>query len=111
MSNVKHALAFLVANYPSIQVMWSPSATATAKLYELIKRGKQEPDPVKASSLGTNENVEGENFLINLPGVDSTNIDKVLAKLDRTKDLDKKSIEKLSELLGCKSKAKCYGTL
>lgn len=81
--------------------MWSPSPYATAQLFDELKQGKLEPDPVQAAALGSDENTKEldsiadrmntniYDFLLKLPGITTRNIAKVMTKVKNLKDLIK----------------------
>lgn len=100
-ADITQKLQLLTIHFPRLRLVWSPSPYATAQLFDELKQGKPEPDPVKASALGSDENatdldniVDRMNtniydFLLKLPGINTKNIANVMSKVKNLKELIK----------------------
>lgn len=116
--DITQKLQLLTIHFPKLRLVWSPSPYATAQLFDELKQGKPEPDPAQAAALGSNENsnefdhiVDKINtniydFLLKLPGITTRNIPRVITKVKHMKDLIKLNIDELAELLGSEANAK-----
>lgn len=101
--DITQKLQLLTIHFPRLRLVWSPSPYATAQLFDEIKQGKPEPDPVKASALGSDENAKDldvivdrmntniYDFLLKLPGINTKNITQVMSKVKNMKELVKLS--------------------
>lgn len=99
--DITQKLQLLTIHFPRLRLVWSPSPYATAQLFDELKQGKPEPDPVKASALGSDEsandlenivdrmNANIYDFLLKLPGITSKNIAQVMGKVKNLKELTK----------------------
>ncbi|KAJ6260845.1 DNA repair protein rad16 [Drechslerella dactyloides] len=57
-SDLQSKLVLLTLHFPKLRIIWSSSPYQTAEIFEELKRGQEEPDPLKAVSVGL---AEGEN--------------------------------------------------
>lgn len=99
--DITQKLQLLTIHFPKLRLVWSPSPYATAQLFDELKQGRLEPDPVQAAALGSDESTrELDNivdklntgiydFLLKLPGVTTRNIGKIMTKVANLKDLIK----------------------
>uniref|UniRef100_A0A336MFC1 DNA repair endonuclease XPF n=1 Tax=Culicoides sonorensis TaxID=179676 RepID=A0A336MFC1_CULSO len=115
---IMQKLQLLTLHFPKLKLVWSPSPYATAQLFEELKTNKEEPNIEAAQALGSedalndldtiaekyNQNIH--DFLLKLPGINTLNIGRVLRHGGSLKQLLKKSVEELTELLGNSSDAK-----
>nr|CAG4641558.1 EOG090X03DI [Eurycercus lamellatus] len=93
LTDVTSRLQLLTLHFPKLRIIWSPGPYATAEIFETLKKGRDQPDPVKAASFSsdayTEKNAEKYNpaihdFVSKLPGINSKNIRRVL---NRVQDL------------------------
>lgn len=94
-------LQLLTIHFPKLRLVWSPSPYATAQLFDELKQGKPEPDPIEAAALGSDETTkELDNvldrlnngiydFLLKLPGITTKNIVKLMSSVKNLKELIK----------------------
>lgn len=99
--DITQKLQLLTIHFPRLRLVWSPSPYATAQLFDEVKQGKAEPDPVKASALGSDENAKDleiivdrmnaniYDFLLKLPGITTKNITKLMSQVKNLKELTK----------------------
>lgn len=97
--DITQKLQLLTLHFPKLRLVWSPSPYATAQLFDELKQGKLEPDPVQAAALGSDEstkeldsisdrmNTNAYDFLLKLPGITTRNIAKVMTKVKTLKEL------------------------
>ncbi|KAH8235738.1 hypothetical protein KR032_006560, partial [Drosophila birchii] len=107
-ADIVQKLQLLTLHFPKLRLIWSPSPYATAQLFEELKLGKPEPDPVQAAALGSEEPTAGEqlhfnsgiyDFLLRLPGIHTRNIHSLLRKGVSLRQLLLRSQTELSDLL------------
>ncbi|PBC30084.1 DNA repair endonuclease XPF [Apis cerana cerana] len=107
-------LQLLTLHFPRLKLVWSPGPHATAQLFEELKGGKDQPDPIKAAQIGVEENKEIpvdkynsriQDFVSKLPGVTTKNLHLILSKGQSLDHLNKLSKEEFTELLGNKNEA------
>lgn len=108
LTDVTSRLQLLTLHFPKLRIVWSPGPYATAEIFEELKKGRDQPDPVKAASISsdayTEKNAEKYNpaihdFMMKLPGINSKNIRRVLNKVEDLGQLLSLSLEELHELL------------
>lgn len=116
-SDIVKKLQLLTVHFPKLRLIWSPSPYATAQLFEEMKTGKSEPDPKTAAVIGSEEtgrsiemfkkfNSNIFDFSLRLPGINSSNIHKVMRNGGNLKQLLNKSMVELAELLDSQKNAK-----
>lgn len=101
--DITQKLQLLTIHFPKLRLVWSPSPYATAQLFDELKQGRHEPDPVQAAALGSDDttkelesivdklNTTIYDFLLKLPGITTRNIGKVMTKVANSKELIKMS--------------------
>lgn len=101
--DITQKLQLLTIHFPKLRLVWSPSPYATAQLFDELKQGRPEPDPLQAAALGSDESTrELDNivdklntgiydFLLKLPGITAKNIGKIMSKVANFKELIKLS--------------------
>ncbi|KAL7299564.1 hypothetical protein TKK_0007641 [Trichogramma kaykai] len=115
--DITNKLQLLTMHFPRLKLVWSPSPTATAQLFEELKQGRPQPDAAKAAQVGTEDDIDDENtmaekynvhiqdLIAKLPGVHSKNLRAILNKgisLDHLLTLSK---NELSEIINNSSDA------
>ncbi|KAH8289416.1 hypothetical protein KR054_004957, partial [Drosophila jambulina] len=107
-ADIVQKLQLLTLHFPKLRLIWSPSPYATAQLFEELKLGKAEPDPVQAAALGSEEPTAGEqlhfnsgiyDFLLRLPGIHTRNIHSLLRRGVSLRQLLLRSQAELADLL------------
>lgn len=101
-------LQLLTLHFPRLKLVWSPGPHATAQLFEELKQGKEQPDPIKAAQIGVEENKDLtmgkynsriQDFIAKLPGITTKNLHLVLNKGQSLDHLITLTKEELTELL------------
>ncbi|CAB0034499.1 unnamed protein product [Trichogramma brassicae] len=107
--DITNKLQLLTMHFPRLKLVWSPSPTATAQLFEELKQGRPQPDAAKAAQVGTEDDIDDENtmaekynvhiqdLIAKLPGVHSKNLRAILNKgisLDHLLTLSKVGLSK-----------------
>ena len=102
-------LILLTITFPQLSLIWSPSPTFSAEMFEYLKIDREQPDveqvlKVSEEQLPVEQNVdkydlEAKEFLLCLPGVNFHNVYRLMSKCLCILDLVKKSQEELSEIL------------
>ena len=102
-------LILLTITFPQLSIIWSPSPTFSAEMFEYLKIDREQPDveqvlKVSEEQLPVEQNVdkydlEAKEFLLCLPGVNFHNVYRLMSKCLCILDLVKKSQEELSEIL------------
>ena len=121
--DVRSQLTLLIMTYPKLRLVWSRSPECTVALFRDIKQGKPEPSADEAVSRGRqtaidsdesgldmnddkasrhrdNRNHQAIDLLRKLPGITSSNIENVIAKITSLVDLAHTSAEKIESLIG-----------
>ena len=105
-------LQLLTVHFPKLKILWSPSPHATAELFDELKKGREQPDPAKAVSIGVDIiddygadrfNPQVQDFVSKLPGVTSKNVYTILNRVEDLPELLELSEEGLSDILGTKT--------
>lgn len=101
--DITQKLQLLTIYFNKLRLVWSPSPYATAQLFEELKHGHGEPDPINASQIGStaatkeldnfvdriNPNIY--DFLLKLPGINLKNVNAIIRNVKNLKDLVKLS--------------------
>jgi len=107
LTDVTSRLQLLTLHFPKLRIVWSPGPYATAEIFEELKKGRAQPDAVKAASLTSDSyernadryNPAIHDFISKLPGVNSKNIRRIMNKVDDLAHLISMTEEELNELL------------
>uniref|UniRef100_A0A0K2T0T9 DNA repair endonuclease XPF n=2 Tax=Lepeophtheirus salmonis TaxID=72036 RepID=A0A0K2T0T9_LEPSM len=110
-SDVVMRLQLLTLHFPRLVLLWSPSPHATAEIFEELKKGRDEPDSSRASSISIDiaDEFQSEkynpaifDFVSKLPGVTTRNVYSILNSVSNLGDLFDLTEEGISELLESK---------
>lgn len=115
-------LILLTIHHPNLKIVWSPSTHFTAELFEYLKIDRDQPDAKKIASISSQElppetfedkyDIQVREFLLKLPGVNSSNVYALMNKVPTLADLVDVSLEEFQELLSNSRSAKLlYQTL
>ncbi|XP_073977243.1 DNA repair endonuclease XPF mei-9 isoform X2 [Rhodnius prolixus] len=110
-NDIRSKLQLLTLHFPRLRIVWSPSPFATAQLFHELKEGKGEPSASAAAAVGNEDahlederlekyNIEIQDFVSKLPGVNSKNVNYLLNKGKSLPHLLTLSKEEISEILG-----------
>jgi DNA excision repair protein ERCC-4 len=102
-------LIVLLIHHTNLRLVWSPSTHFTAELFEYLKADQDQPDPAKLGSMASQElppetfedryDVQVKNFLLKLPGVNTSNVYSLMSSVSTIADLVNVSLEELQEIL------------
>lgn len=115
-------LILLTIHHPNLRIVWSPSVHFTAELFEYLKIDRDQPDAEKIASISSQElppetfedkyDIQVRDFLLKLPGVNSSNVYALMNKVPTLADLADVSLEEFQEILSNSRSAKLlYQTL
>lgn len=103
-------LILLSIHFPRLKYIWSPTPEFSAEVFEELKKGKEEPTVKKAQTITENEldpeyhedrfDLQLKDFLLNLPGVNFTNVHKVMNNVENLVKLVSMSKDEIINLLG-----------
>ncbi|KAK6537764.1 hypothetical protein TWF694_010673 [Orbilia ellipsospora] len=68
-SDLQAKLVLLTLHFPKLRIIWSSSPYQTAEIFEDLKKGHQEPDPIKAISVGLGDGDDASSIYATLPTV------------------------------------------
>lgn len=107
-------LILLTIHHPQLRIIWSPSTHFTAEIFEYLKDGQDQPDAQKVATISSQElppetfedkyDIQVKDFLLKLPGVNSSNVYALMNKVATLADLVDVSLEEFEELL-CNSRS------
>jgi len=109
-------IVLLTISFPRLRTIWSSSPYATSDIFNDLKANNPEPDPIKAISLGADNDPEAgagvnsaaEEVLRSLPGITIKNYKSVMAKVRSIKELCELNLEKMKGILGAEAGKACY---
>lgn len=102
----------LTLAFPRLKIIWSSSPFQTAEIFEELKRMQEEPDPVKAVSIGLNSHGDDEegagktfaqtpvDMLRMVPGVTPKNLGKLLIETESLIEIANMDEEELGVMIG-----------
>lgn len=111
--------------FPRLRVIWSSSPYFTADVFADLKTNQNEPDPDKASLIGTdsaNGEVAAEGYesafmqtpqevLRSMPGITSKNFRYVMSKVKSLEELAGMEQAAIAELIGSEAAKSLHGFL
>lgn len=109
-------IVLLTISFPRLRIIWSSSPYATSDIFNDLKANNPEPDPIKAISLGADNDPEAgagvnstaEEVLRSLPGITMKNYKSVMAKVRSIKELCEINFEQMKGILGAEAGKVCY---
>ncbi|PSK34389.1 DNA repair protein rad16 [Elsinoe australis] len=110
-SDLHSKIVQLTIAFPRLRIIWSSSPYQTAEIFEELKKLQEEPDPVKAVSIGLNQNGEDEeggktfaqtpmDMLRMVPGVTPKNLGKIVLEMESVIEVANADEEELGMLIG-----------
>eukprot|EP01083_Nonionella_stella_P078573 215107_1 len=119
LANIISKLVILTKHFNTLTILWSRSPLITTKIFKTLKAKRAQPD--LSTSIGiTNSNNDHLNedeeddahtpkdILRSLPGVNHSNVDKILSECQSLKDLCSKSKDQLFQMLAVKDAKLLY---
>ncbi len=110
--DLQSKLVILTLAFPKLGIIWSSSPYQTAEIFAELKRDEDEPDPVKAASIGGADvgletvrrgrafNTVPMDMLREIPGITEKNAYAVGAEVENLMELANMTEEDLSRLVG-----------
>lgn len=107
-------LQLLTLHFPKLRLVWSPSAYATAQLFEELKQGRDEPDAQTAANIGLDQsqteflekwNAAIHDFVTKLPGVTTKNERSLLLRGRSLDHLLTLSVDQISQMVNNRNEA------
>lgn len=105
-------LAVLTIHFPQLKLIWSPSPSFSAQMFDELKKGKEEPSEKDiVSTIGDQHDqlpmeyatdrydIEAKEFLLALPGVTTTNVYSLMNKCSSIAQLVKCTKDQLTEYM------------
>lgn len=111
-SDLHSKIVQLTLAFPRLRIIWSSSPYQTAEIFELLKKGSTEPDPVKAVQIGLQQGGEQDvvghktfnevpqDMLRTVPGITPKNLTKVVLEMSSLYDVANAGEDELSRLIG-----------
>ena len=106
--NLSSKLVLLNVHFPSLRLIWSPSAYYTAEFFFELKKTSEEPNEDIAAKTGTDSddlaefNLPAQDVLRSLPGITHKNYKHVMQSVKNVKELLNLPLEGLQKLIGPK---------
>ncbi|PRP82001.1 excision repair cross-complementing rodent repair deficiency, complementation group 4 [Planoprotostelium fungivorum] len=104
-SAIHSKLVLLTYHFPLLRILWSRSPYSTVEMFEDLKNGMEDPDSSHIGVIHTADELidSHEDVLRTLPGINSTNVGEVMAKVHNLAELSTLSLDKMVKLLGKKN--------
>lgn len=108
-SDLQSKLVLLCLAFPRLRIIWSSSPYQTAEIFEELKKQQEEPDPIKAVSIGLELGDDPETRTFNqtpqdmlraVPGVNSKVLARLIIEYDNVQEVANADAEELAELIG-----------
>ena len=99
-------LVILMRSYPTMRILWSFQDNSSCKMFELIKKGKQEPTLEKVMSApgesylnGNKSDVDMIDLLLSFPGMNIDNAYAIFRRINKLSDICAWSLEELKTVM------------
>ena len=108
-SDLQSKLVLLTLAFPRLKVIWSSSPFQTAEIFEELKKNQDEPDPIKAVSIGLEQGEEAgdqtfnqtpQDMLRAVPGITAKNLQRLILETRDVVEVANMSVEELDPLIG-----------
>lgn len=107
-------MVLLVQQFPSLRFLWARGPEEGVKIFMTLKENEEEPDEVTASGFGVDSvhameqefNPGPKALLRSLPGIDGSNLNMVMKKVENVAALTQLSRDEMNQLLGNSAKGK-----
>ncbi|CCG25733.1 Rad1 single-stranded DNA endonuclease [Candida orthopsilosis Co 90-125] len=123
--NLQSQIFSLLYSFPKLKIIWSSSPYETAQIFLELKANQDEPDVGMALDKGANRNLltqgGGANdggpailnddpidFIRSVPGINNSNIYKIVKRVENITELVKLSQDELIDILGVENGRKAY---
>ncbi|KAF7437499.1 hypothetical protein PC9H_004340 [Pleurotus ostreatus] len=93
-TTLQSKIVLLLLHFPRVRIIWASSPYATVEIFQELKQANPEPDPVKAISVGAEDDAElgaginsaAEELLRSLPGITAKNVHYVMSKAKNVRE-------------------------
>ena len=99
-------LVILMRSYPTMRILWSFQDNSSCKMFELIKKGKQEPTlekvmgaPGESYLNGNKSDVDMIDLLLSFPGMNIDNAYAIFRRINKLSDICVWSLEELKTVM------------
>lgn len=99
-------LVILMRSYPTMRILWSFQDNSSCKMFELIKKGKQEPTlekvmgaPGESYLNGNKSDVDMIDLLLSFPGMNIDNAYAIFRRINKLSDICAWSLEELKTVM------------
>ncbi|KIV90867.1 hypothetical protein PV10_05473 [Exophiala mesophila] len=107
--DLQSKLVLLTLAFPRLKIIWSSSPFQTAEIFEELKKQQEEPDPMRAVSIGLADDEDPEDKTFNtgpqdllrtIPGVTNKNASRLFLEVKNILEIANMSLEELDPLVG-----------
>ena len=120
--SIQAKLVLLTIAFPRLRILWSSSPHESAVLFTGLKKNHNEPDPSRASAIGTEDifglnktitenaesNIIAEEVLQTMPGVSSGNAIYIMQRIENIRSLCEMNLEEVQEIFGAEPGRACW---
>ncbi|KAF3938389.1 hypothetical protein ABW19_dt0200265 [Dactylella cylindrospora] len=107
-NDLQSKLVLLTLHFPRLRIIWSSGSYQTAEIFEELKRGQLEPDPIRAVSIGLSSEVDEFNLyaptpldmLKSIPGINEKNLKGLIFEISNLLELSNRDEVALAAHLG-----------
>ena len=99
-------LVILMRSYPTMRILWSFQDNSSCKMFELIKKGKQEPTLEKVMGAseesylnGNKSDVDMIDLLLSFPGMNIDNAYAIFRRINKLSDICAWSLDELKTVM------------
>ncbi|KAF9489165.1 hypothetical protein BDN71DRAFT_1491012 [Pleurotus eryngii] len=115
-TSLQSKIVLLLLHFPRVRIIWASSPYATVEIFQELKQANPEPDPVKAISVGAENDAElgaginsaAEELLRSLPGITAKNVHYVMSKVKNVREFCGLGLEQVQEILGNEPGKLCW---
>ncbi|KAF4562504.1 hypothetical protein EYR36_004165 [Pleurotus pulmonarius] len=115
-TTLQSKIVLLLLHFPRVRIIWASSPYATVEIFQELKQANPEPDPVKAISVGAENDAElgaginsaAEELLRSLPGITAKNMHYVMSKVKNVREFCGLSLAQVQEILGNEPGKLCW---
>ncbi|KAJ8703445.1 DNA repair protein RAD16 [Pleurotus ostreatus] len=115
-TTLQSKIVLLLLHFPRVRIIWASSPYATVEIFQELKQANPEPDPVKAISVGAEDDAElgaginsaAEELLRSLPGITAKNVHYVMSKAKNVREFCGLCLGQVQEILGNEPGKLCW---
>ncbi|GAO47774.1 hypothetical protein G7K_1972-t1 [Saitoella complicata NRRL Y-17804] len=107
-NDLQSKLVLLMLAFPKVKIIWSSSPYQTAEIFEDLKKQHEEPDPLKAVTIGLEEgedatsqyNQAAVDLLRGVPGITERNYKNVIFSSENVKEFVNSTQREIIDMIG-----------